>query len=138
MPTADEFRKFNQSVIEEFRANEGKVNGWSSLLLLTSTGAKSKQPRTTPLVYSVDGDRIIVVAAAAGAENHPAWYYNLIAHPVAAAELQGETQRVQAFIASGDEYDRLFKQHTAQFPVVIEYQEKTTRRIPIFILEPID
>lgn len=138
MPTADEFKKFNQSLIEEFRANEGEVNGWSALLLLTTKGAKSNKSHTTPLVYSIDGDRIIVLAAAAGAEKHPAWYYNLLAYPVATVELQGKTHRVEVFMVSGDEYERLFKQHTAQFPVVLEYQEKTTRRIPIFILELID
>ena len=138
MPTADEFKQFNRPLIEEFRANAGKVRGWDLLLLLTSTGAKSGEPHTTPLGYSVDGDRIIVVAAAVGAPKHPAWYSNLLVHPEVTVELNGESQHMRAVVADGKEYDRLFTQHTAQFPVVLEYQDKTTRRIPIVILERID
>jgi deazaflavin-dependent oxidoreductase (nitroreductase family) len=138
MPTAEGFKRFNQPLIEEFRANKGKVSGWHSLLLLTTIGATSEKPHTTPLVYSIDGDRIIVVAAAAGAPKHPAWYRNLLVHSVATVELNGDSHRMRATVANGAEYERLFKQHTAQFPVVLEYQEKISRRIPIVILGQID
>ena len=138
MPTAEEFRQFNRLLIEEFRANAGKVKGWDSLLLLTTDGAKSGEPHSTPLTYSVEGDRMLVVATAAGAPNHPAWYHNLLVHPEVTVELNGESHRMRAVVANGQEYDRLFTQHTAQFPIVAEYQEKTTRRIPIVILERID
>jgi deazaflavin-dependent oxidoreductase (nitroreductase family) len=138
MPTADEFKQFNRPLIEEFRANAGKVSGWESLLLLNTVGAKSGKPHTTPLVHSVDGDRIIVVAAAAGSPKHPAWYHNLLAQPLVTVELNGETHRMRAVVADGEEYERIFMQHTAQFPGVAEYQEKTARRLPIIILERID
>jgi len=124
---------FNRPLIEEFRANKRKVSSWHSLLLLTTIGATSKKPHTTPLVYSTDGDRIIVVAAAAGAPKHPAWYRNLLVHSVATVELNGDSHRMRATVTNGEEYERLLKQHTAQFPVVSEYQENTSRRIPIVI-----
>ncbi len=138
MPTAEEFKRFNRPLIEEFRANKGKVSGWHSLLLLTTIGAKSEKPHTTPLVYTADDERIIVVAAAAGTPKHPAWYRNLLVHSVATVELNGDSHRMRATVANGEEYGRLFKQHTAQFPVVLEYQENTSRRIQIVILRRID
>jgi deazaflavin-dependent oxidoreductase (nitroreductase family) len=138
MPTPDEFKQFNRSLIEVFRANVGKVNGWDSLLLLTTVGAKSGKPHTTPLVYSMDGDRIIVRAAAAGAPKHPAWYHNLLADPIVTVEVHSESHRMRATIVEGEAYQRLYKQHTAQIPVVLEYQEKTTRQIPVIILERIE
>jgi deazaflavin-dependent oxidoreductase (nitroreductase family) len=138
MPSPDEFKQFNRPLIAEFRANAGKVNGWHSLLLLTTVGAKSSQPHTTPLVYSTDGDRIIIVAAARGAPKHPDWYHNLLAHPEVTVELDGESQRMRAVVAEGQEYERLFIQHAEQVPAVVEYQGKTARRIPIVILEQID
>ena len=113
MPTAEEFRQFNQSIIDEFRENAGKVSGWSVLLLLNTIGAKSGKPHTTPLVYSVDDKRIIVVAAAAGSERHPAWYYNILAHPVVTVELNGENHRMRAVIAEGKEYKRYFPEESS-------------------------
>src|SRR5262245_29487663 len=85
----------NQGVISEFRANGGK----ESLLLLTTTGAKSGLPRITPLVYTTDGDRIIIIASKGGAPSHPDWYYNLIAHPEATVELGREQFQVRASVA---------------------------------------
>lgn len=137
MPTAEEFKQFNRPLIEEFRANAGKVEGWdSSLLLLTTIGAKSGNPHTTPLIHSVDGDRMIIVASARGAPKHPAWFHNLVAHPDVTVEQNGESRRMRAIVAEGEEYERLFKQHTSKFPNVLEHQEKTTRQIPIVILAP--
>jgi deazaflavin-dependent oxidoreductase (nitroreductase family) len=138
MSSSDELKQFNQALIAEFRANAGKVKGWQSLLLLTTLGARSNQPHTTPLVYSLDGGRIIVVAAAFGAPKHPAWYHNLLAHPDVIVELNGERYRMRAVVAVGQERERLFHQHSQQVPVVVEYQAMTTRRLPVVILEPID
>ncbi len=138
MPTEDEFKQFNRPLIAEFRANAGKVNGWNSLLLLTTIGAKSGKPHTTPLAYSTDGDQVIIVAAAAGAPKHPAWYHNLLANPIVMVELSDKSHRMRAVVADGEEYERLFKQHAAQVPELVEYQEMTTRRIPIVILERLD
>jgi deazaflavin-dependent oxidoreductase (nitroreductase family) len=129
---------FNRQVIEEFRANGGKVGGpfaGSPMLLLTTTGAKSGQPRTTPLVYTTDGDRIVVIASKGGAPTNPDWYRNLVANPVATVERGGETFQVRAVITEGEERQRLFDQQAALMPGFAEYQKKTTRQIPVVVLE---
>ena len=137
MPNADELKQFNQSLIAEFRAKAGQVSGWHSLLLLTTLGAKSNKPHTTPLTYSTDGDRLIVVAAAVGSPKHPAWYHNLLAHPTLIVELNGEQYRMNAVIAEGLEREQLFNQHAKLVPVILEYQEIATRQLPVVILEPV-
>lgn len=137
MPGPEELKQFNQTLISEFRANAGKVSGWDSLLLLTSLGAKSNKPHTTPLTYSTDGDRLIVVAAAVGSPKHPAWYHNLLAHPNVIVELNGEQYRMHAVIAEGKERERLFNQHAKLVPVNLEYQEIAGRQLPVVILEPV-
>ncbi len=129
---------FNQNLIAEFRANDGKVTGQFAgrpVLLLTTTGARSGQPRTMPLVYSTDGDRLVVIASKGGAPTNPDWYHNLVAHPTVTVELPGETFQTQAVVAEGDERARLYDQQAAQMPAFAEYQEKTTRQIPVVILE---
>ena len=115
--------------------NEGKVSGWNSLLLLTTLGAKSSKPHTTPLTYSTDGNRLILIGAAVGSPKHPAWYYNLIAHPDVEVELNGEQYHMYAVVAEGQERERLFNQHAKQVPVIIEYQEKAASQLPVVILE---
>jgi deazaflavin-dependent oxidoreductase (nitroreductase family) len=135
VPSDDELKQFNRTLIEEFRAHEGQVSGWHSLLLLTTIGARSGQPHTTPLVYSTDGDRIILIAAYVGAPRHPAWYHNLLAHPEVTVELSGERLRMRAVVAEGHERERLFNQHAEQFAVVVEYQGMTARRLPVVVLE---
>src|SRR5947199_552368 len=101
-----EAHDFNQRVIREFRANQGKVSGQLAnmpVLLLTMTGARSGRTLTTPLVYTTDGDRLVVIASFAGAPKHPAWYHNLLAHPDATAEVGSERFRVKAPGTAGDE-----------------------------------
>ena len=130
--------EFNRKIIEEFRANGGKVGGMfegAPMLLLTSTGAKSGQPRTTPLVYTRDGERIVVIASMAGAPTNPAWYHNLAANPRATVEIGSEAFAVDAVITTGAERDRLFEQQAALMPNFGEYQAKTTRVIPVVALE---
>ncbi len=126
---------YNQTVIEKFRANGGKVDGSGPLLLLTTIGAKSNQPRTSPVVYSVDGDRLIILASKGGAPTNPDWYYNLLAHPTVTVEMNTERFQARATVAQGEERERLFAQHAAQMPGFAEYQQKTTRQIPVVILE---
>jgi deazaflavin-dependent oxidoreductase (nitroreductase family) len=129
---------FNTQLIEEFRANGGETSGpfkGRRLLLLTSTGAKSGQQRTTPLVYSNDGDRFVIVASKGGAPEHPAWYHNLVAHPEAVIEVGTEKFSVHASIAGQSERDRLYAQHAAEMPAFNDYEKKTTRQIPVVILE---
>ncbi|MCA1666399.1 MAG: nitroreductase family deazaflavin-dependent oxidoreductase [Thermomicrobia bacterium] len=132
---------FNQQVIAEFRANGGKVGGpfaGRSMLLLTTTGAKSGQPRTSPLVYTTDGDRIVIIASKGGAPTNPDWYRNLVAHPTATVELGTEKFQARATVIEGQERERLYDQQAAQIPGFAEYQQKTTRQIPVIVLERAD
>src|SRR5947209_5369720 len=103
---------WNQAVVDEFRANGGKVGGmWEGrpLLLLTTTGAKTGRRHTTPLMYNTDGDRLLVFATKGGAPNHPSWYHNLVANPTVTVEHGGETFEARAVpITGGEERDRLY------------------------------
>jgi deazaflavin-dependent oxidoreductase (nitroreductase family) len=129
---------FNQNLVNEFRANDGQVGGQfagSPLMILTTTGAKSGQPRTIPLVYTKDGERIVIIASKGGAPTNPDWYYNLVANPNATVELPGETFQVKAVIAQGAERDRLFNQQAELMPGFADYQRNTTRQLPVVILE---
>lgn len=128
---------FNQTIIEEFRANGGKVGGpfeGAPLLLLHTTGARSGAERVTPLIYRADGDRWVIFASHAGAPDNPAWFHNLTAHPDVTIEVGTETVPVSATVAEGEERDRLWeaqKQVAADFA---DYEAKTTRRIPVVVL----
>ncbi len=133
-----ELNEFNRRVIDEFRSNAGKVGGPfanAPMLLLTTTGAKTGKSFTTPLVYSRDADRIVVIASKAGAPTNPAWYHNLIAHPTATIELGTDRFQARARVATGDERERLFNQQAAQMPMFDEYRKKTTRQIPVIVFE---
>ena len=132
-----EHNNFNQRIIAEFRANEGKVGGQfagGNMLLLTTTGAKSGQPRIAPLAFTRDGDRIIIVASKGGAPTNPDWYYNLVAHPEVILEVGTEQFAALASVAEGAERERLFAQVVAQMPGFGEYQRNTTRMLPVIIL----
>jgi len=126
---------YNQTVIEKFRANGGSVGGPNALLLLTTTGARSGRPHTTPVAYSVDGDRLVVIASKGGAPTDPDWYFNLLANPVVAVELGTEQFQARATVAHGQERERLYAQHAALMPGFAEYPQKTTRLIPVVLLE---
>ena len=135
-----ELDEFNRRVIDEFRSNAGKVGGMfanAPMLLLTTTGAKSGKSYTNPLVYSRDGDRIVVIASKAGAPTNPAWYYNLVAHPTATIELGTDQFQARARVVTGDERERLFRQQAAQMPMFDEYRKRTTRQIPVIVFERI-
>jgi deazaflavin-dependent oxidoreductase (nitroreductase family) len=134
-----EMDDFNRKVIEEFRANEGKVGGpfeGAPVLLLTSTGAKSGEQRTTPVVYQKDGERMVIFASKAGAPSNPAWYHNLVANPTATVEVGSDTVEVEALVTDGDERERLFQRQKELMPQFAEYEQKTTRRIPVVTLQP--
>ena len=134
-----EMDDFNRKVIEEFRANEGRVGGpfeGAPVLLLTSTGAKSGEQRTTPVVYQKDGDRMVIFASKAGAPENPAWYHNLVANPTATVEVGPDTVEVEAIVAEGDERERLFSRQKELMPQFAEYEQKTTRQIPVVALQP--
>lgn len=129
---------WNHQIIEEFRANGGKVGGmWEGrpLLLLTTTGAKSGQRRTRPMMYKREGDRLFVFASKGGAPTNPDWYYNLLAHPEVTVEVGNETYDAVATPITGEERDRIYAQWAEMYPQFGEYQKKTTRTIPVIALE---
>jgi deazaflavin-dependent oxidoreductase (nitroreductase family) len=129
---------WNRSTIEEFRANGGKVGGmWEGkpLLLLTTTGAKSGQRRTNPMMYLRDGDRLLVFASKGGAPTNPDWFNNLLAHPHVTVEVGPEAYEATATILSGEERDRLYARQAQLFPQFADYQARTTRKIPVIALE---
>jgi deazaflavin-dependent oxidoreductase (nitroreductase family) len=130
---------WNRQTIEEFRANGGKVGGmWEGrpLLLLTTTGAKSGQRRTRPVMYLRDGDRLLVFASKGGAPTNPDWYHNLIAHPEVTVEVGTENYEATATPLTGEERDRLFAKQAGLYPQFGAYQARTTRKIPVVALEP--
>lgn len=129
---------YNRKLIEEFRANRSKSGGpfeGRRLLLLTTTGAKSGQRRTTPMMYVPDGDRLLVIASNAGALVHPAWYHNLVAHPDVTVEVGNETFDATAIVTTGEERHRLWSRIVELHPFFTEHQAKISRQIPVIALE---
>ena len=136
--SATEMNDWNAQVIEEFRANGGRVGGQfegAPLLLLHTTGAKSGAERVNPVMYQADGDDLIVFASKAGAPTNPDWYHNLRANPNATVEVGTETVEVVARVAEGEERDRIWTRQKERFPGFADYEEKTTRQIPVVVLE---
>ncbi len=128
---------YNRRIIEEFRANGGRVTSHPArdqLLLLTTTGAKTGRRLTTPVMYTDDGDRLLVYATKAGAPTNPAWYHNLVANPRVTVEVGTERFEADATVITGEERDRLYSQHAAKYPGFAEYQQKTSRTIPVVAL----
>jgi deazaflavin-dependent oxidoreductase (nitroreductase family) len=136
-----DYREFNRNLIAEFRANGGRLSGplaGEQLILLTTTGAKSGQPRTTPIAYTEDNGRLVIIASKEGSPNHPDWFHNLLANPEVTVELGAERFSARASVVAEEERQRLFDQMAAQIPDFARYQEKTTRQIPVVILERIE
>jgi deazaflavin-dependent oxidoreductase (nitroreductase family) len=133
---------FNKRVIDEFRANDGKVGGYfanDTLLLLTSKGAKSGKISVTPLQYYKDDDHIVIIASAAGADNNPAWYHNLLANPVTTVEVGKEAFRVRATLVTQEpERSCLYARMVERGHGFADYERKTSRKIPAVLLERID
>src|SRR5205085_3476464 len=133
-------RNWMQAHIEEFRANGGQLGGMfagSPVLLLTTTGAKSGQRHTTPVMYYKDGDRLLIFASKGGAPTHPAWYHNLLAHPQVTVEVGTETYEATATVLKGEERDRLYARQAELYPQFGQYQARTNRKIPVIALEGI-
>ncbi len=132
---------WTDTIIQEFHAKHGRGLGdfGDSLVLLTTTGALSGEERTTPVMYHRDGERYVVVASKAGAPDNPGWYHNLKAHPVAMVEVGTEsgteTFEVRAHEAMGEERERMWAERIAIAPGFLDYQRKTSRQIPVMILE---
>jgi deazaflavin-dependent oxidoreductase (nitroreductase family) len=130
---------WNTAIIDEFRANGGKVGGQfegAPLLLLHTTGAKTGQEHVTPVMYRDLGDSYAVFASKAGAPTNPDWYHNLMANPSVRAEIGTQTVPLSARTAVGAERDRIWTAHKAANPGFADYETKTTRQIPVVILEP--
>ena len=130
---------WNQKIIEEFRANEGRVGGPFErvpLLLLHHRGAKSGTERVSPLAYRREGDDYVVFGSRGGAPEHPAWVHNLVAHPETTVEVGTETIAVTARTATGDERTRIWSAQKADVPVFADYEAKTSREIPVVVLTP--
>ena len=128
---------FNTKVIKEFRANAGVVGGpfeGAHLLILTTMGAKSGQPRVNPLVYRPEGEQLFVFASKAGAPTNPDWFHNLMAHPEVTVEVGVERFGARASVITGPERDRIYADHAAENPGFAAYQEKTDRIIPVIEL----
>jgi deazaflavin-dependent oxidoreductase (nitroreductase family) len=133
----NDYNAGNRPVIEEFRANGGKVGrpyAGVPLLLLTTTGAKSGTQRINPLAYNTDRERLVVLASKAGAPTHPDWYHNLVAHPDVSVEVGNESFEARATVVEGAERDELYAKRVAVMPIFAEYQAKITRTIPVVVL----
>jgi len=138
-PDTETIKAFNNNVADEFRANDGKVGGQfegADLLLLTTTGAKSGEPRVSPLAYfRIDG-KLLIIGSFAGSDVNPAWVHNLRANPSAQVEIGNDASDVTARELPSAERDELFGKITAAAPGFADYQAKTSRVIPVFELQP--
>jgi deazaflavin-dependent oxidoreductase (nitroreductase family) len=133
-----DFKAFNNGIVEEFRANHGIVGGpfdGAPMILVTHKGAKSGVERTTPLVYTRDGDDVVIIASMGGAPSHPAWFHNIKANPQVIIEIGDDSYASHAeVLMEGPERQRLYDQQAALMPNFAEYQEKTDRVIPVVVL----
>ena len=135
-----DFLEINKGVIDEFRANGGVVGGMFEgmpMVLVTMTGAKSGRELCSPLVYSTDGDDVVIIASKGGAPSHPNWYHNLVANPAVTVEVGTDTWEATAHEVEGDERQRLYDAQAAEMPQFAEYEKSATeagRVIPVFRL----
>ncbi len=133
--------EINKGVIEQFRANEGKVGGHFEgmpMVLITMIGAKSGRELCSPLVYTTDGDDLVVIASKGGAPEHPNWYHNLVANPMVTVEVGTEKYEATAVLTEGEERTRLYDQQAAELPQFLDYAKSAAeagRQIPVFRLE---
>ena len=130
---------FNEGVVEDFRTHHGQITKGPftgrSLLLLTTRGARSGRERTNPLAFTRDGDRIFVIASKGGAPTNPDWYWNLRANPRVTVEVGPERFEADARVAKGAERRRLYDLQATKMPGFKEYEKRTTREIPVVLLE---
>jgi len=136
--TDEQWLAMNHDVIAEFRANGGHCGGrWEGnpMVLLTTTGARSGQERVSPLTYTVDGDRIMLVASRAGDSRHPDWFHNLVAHPTVRVEIGDQTFVGEAMVVAEPERTRLLDARVAEMPRFGDYLAMTNRAIPVVVVE---
>ena len=130
---------WNEKIMAEFRANDGKVGGPFenlTLLLLHTTGARTGTPRVSPVMYLADDGRYLVFASKAGADDNPAWYHNLLAHPDVQIEVGDDLLDVHAVELTGAERDEKYAEQARRYPGFAEYERMTTRVIPVIALAP--
>ncbi len=130
---------WNGKIIKEFQANEGKVGGpfaGAPLLLLHTKGAETGRERVNPIMYLDLDEHRYVFATKAGADTNPDWYWNLVAHPDVTVEVGTETYDATAVPATGDDRDRIYTEQARRHPGFAEYQQKTSRIIPVVELAP--
>jgi deazaflavin-dependent oxidoreductase (nitroreductase family) len=135
------FNDFNRNLIKDIRAHGKATSGpfvGRDVLILTTRGAKSGETRENPLVYTRDDVHHVILASKGGSPTHPSWYHNLREHPVVTVETGTEKFEARARVVEGDEYERLYKQHADVNPAFWEYREKTSRKIPVVVLERLD
>jgi deazaflavin-dependent oxidoreductase (nitroreductase family) len=135
---SNETKTFNEKLIDEFRANAGKVGGpfdGAPMVLLHTTGAKTGKERVIPVVYQPLGESIVVFASKGGAPTHPDWYHNLRTNPRVKVEVGTDTYDAQARVAEGDERERIWSRQKQVMPGFADYEQKTSRQIPVIILE---
>jgi deazaflavin-dependent oxidoreductase (nitroreductase family) len=128
---------FGQEHVDRYRATDGEEgHEWNgtTALLLTTTGRRSGEQRTLPLIYQQDGDRYVIVASKGGSKDHPGWYYNLVEDPDVEVQVLGDRFKARTSTAEGEERERLWKLMTAAWPAYDEYQTKTDRQIPVVVL----
>ena len=133
-----DMNEFNRGIIEQFRANEGKVGPpfeGAPLLILHSTGAKSGKTRLAPIVFQAVGHSWAVFASKAGAPDNPDWFHNLVANPSATIEVGTETVEVTARVLDGDEREQIWSKQKELMPGFAEYEAKTDRVIPVVVLD---
>lgn len=132
---------WNDGIIEEFRANDGKVGGnfeGAPLLLLHTIGAKSGRDRVSPMMYQALGDgSVAVFASKGGAPENPAWFHNLVANPQVRAEIGSQERSFTARVAPEDEREPIWTKQKHDYPGFADYETKTTRQIPVVILDPL-
>jgi deazaflavin-dependent oxidoreductase (nitroreductase family) len=133
------FAEFNRELIKDLRAHGGKPTSGPfrgrDVLILSTRGAKSGEVRENPLVYSRDNGHYVVVGSKGGSPTNPAWYHNLVTHPKVTVEVNGEKFAANAHVVQGDEHDRLYSRHAEKNPAFLDYAKKTSRRIPVIVLE---
>ena len=128
---------FGQEHVDRYRATDGEEgHDWqgTTTLLLTTTGRRSGEERTMPLIYQPDGDRYVIVASKGGWKDHPGWYYNISEKPEVDVQVWGDRFPARASVAEGEERERLWKLMTAAWPQYDDYQTKTEREIPVVVL----
>jgi deazaflavin-dependent oxidoreductase (nitroreductase family) len=137
-----DYANFTQRLMDELRANNGQLSGGPmagrTLMIMTTTGAKTGQERSAIITYTKEGDDYVIAASKSGAPTNPAWFHNLVANPVATVEAGGRTFQARARVTGGEERDRLWTKHVELHPEFGEYPKITDRVIPMIVLEPID